>query len=537
MIKEEKTIYLLGAGSSRGYYKSSTGIHPPLASDYFSTFYELAISGDFLVKISFIVNYIKDKYQISPENLPTEFNENIETVFADLDNLLHNSLPKTKLSDEKHFIDLLQYSKAYDQFIFWFSHVLNEIQNGDVCPIFSALINSMHPNDVIMTFNWDTILDRALFDTGLWYPDDGYCINFDEILDGEWRLPRSDHSSLKLLKLHGSTNWFGPYLTRHLQTGERIALSSADTVDQIRCLVDGTNHYDCYKDRWRPNYQPFSYFFPPNNPQDTTPLMPIIIPPTKQKLFSEYKNVFQPIWDIAKNQMKEAQRLVIIGYSFPKTDIHAFSLLENFIDGSSKKQIVIVDPYPDSVSDRVSERIKGRAEIIVNKGTLSDYLGLKNVKLDYSKSQLAKLHKMEKTKSKAILNEDEFRESWIIDLLVFCNLNDVFIDISTFSGERYKNAQIIGEFATYMVTGSIPSIKEYQLTNIQLKKDDGSIVKISVSDIWLIYPVGKKPLSDNAIKNMDSTKIDDSLKEMIRDGFHCVNNEEVEYFIKRFLAS
>jgi hypothetical protein len=51
-----KTIYLLGAGASRGYFKSKAQVHPPLAKDYFKTFYNLFISRDLEVKIGFIVN-------------------------------------------------------------------------------------------------------------------------------------------------------------------------------------------------------------------------------------------------------------------------------------------------------------------------------------------------------------------------------------------------------------------------------------------------------------------------------------------------
>jgi hypothetical protein len=61
------TVYMFGAGASRGYRGSRTGVVPPLAKDYFSTFQKLAISADLEVKIGFIVNYVQDTRGISPQ--------------------------------------------------------------------------------------------------------------------------------------------------------------------------------------------------------------------------------------------------------------------------------------------------------------------------------------------------------------------------------------------------------------------------------------------------------------------------------------
>jgi hypothetical protein len=302
----------MGAGSSRGYSKSITGIQPPLASNYFSTFSNLAISGDFLVKIGFIVNYIRDVYGIPPELQPIDFDKNIEEVFANLDEYLHKSLSTIdkEIMNEHQFMELMEWTKAYDQFIFWFTHVLNEIQNGDVCPIYSKLIQISKPIDTFITFNWDTILDRALKENGSWFPDDGYQINFDSLFDKGWRETKKTVSRNKLLKLHGSTNWLSDYVTRNLQDGKRISYATENSFNKKWCVIDGSNHFDSYKDRWRAGYSPFSYFFPPNDPIDGFPLMPIIIPPTKHKMFDEYGDIFNPIWKCASSELNDAERLM-----------------------------------------------------------------------------------------------------------------------------------------------------------------------------------------------------------------------------------
>lgn len=71
------TVVILGAGASRGYSRSRTGVHPPLATNFFSTFAKLMIARDFEVKISDIVNYIRDTRGMPPEHQPTDFDENM----------------------------------------------------------------------------------------------------------------------------------------------------------------------------------------------------------------------------------------------------------------------------------------------------------------------------------------------------------------------------------------------------------------------------------------------------------------------------
>src|SRR5690348_13004670 len=133
----DATVYILGAGASHGYYKSKTNVHPPLATNYFSTFYNLFISGDLAAKIGFIINYVKDTRGLSPEEQPMKFNEDIESIFAEIDRKLRASFDNTKTSDPNHVVYSFSYVKAYDQFVFWFAHVLNEIQNGEICSIYS----------------------------------------------------------------------------------------------------------------------------------------------------------------------------------------------------------------------------------------------------------------------------------------------------------------------------------------------------------------------------------------------------------------
>ena len=95
-----------------------------------------------------------------------------------------------------------------------------------------------------------------------------------------------DESSIKLLKLHGSINW--------------------------KTNNDGSSNMESF-----------------------------IVPPTWNKSDSRIKN----LWRIAHEELKSAKRIIVIGYSFPETDIYVKSLLALALNGNKILQkIVFINP-------------------------------------------------------------------------------------------------------------------------------------------------------------------------------------------------
>ncbi|QDE47339.1 hypothetical protein EIN43_07815 [Enterobacter hormaechei] len=62
--------------------------------------------------------------------------------------------------------------KSYTQLIFIFSAVINSIQNGPISRPHSGKMLSN--DDMVATFNWDTLMDRALNSETEWTTDYGY---------------------------------------------------------------------------------------------------------------------------------------------------------------------------------------------------------------------------------------------------------------------------------------------------------------------------------------------------------------------------
>ncbi|MGD0780758.1 MAG: hypothetical protein ABR954_08310 [Dehalococcoidales bacterium] len=390
-----KTVYIFGAGASYAYDQSPTGVCPPLARGFFQAYKDLPISEDLEVRVGELINHVRDTYGLSYEKF-NSFDQDIEKFMTHLDIQLRQMAlmrPKNKKTDTPDsFIRFWQSVRVYDEMLFLIAHVLNEIQNGPVSSLYSAIVNTSGPQDIFITFNWDTLIDRSLMSLGNWSPDDGYGVPFLKIYDNGWKVPKPNAVKPRLLKLHGSTNWLVPYLTWRLDTGERCILSPNDPKgattlgidyqydpvapgagiklhignqpwiakqlpkppDRLAypiCMVNSSVYYSSYKDRWRTGYNPFSYFFPPDHPETNVPLMPLIVAPVLFKMYDEFAYVLDNLWKTSEQELKLADKITIIGYSFPKTDNRTVDLLRVAASRKEQPLVEVVNPNPENVAN------------------------------------------------------------------------------------------------------------------------------------------------------------------------------------------
>jgi len=416
------TTYILGAGASHSYADSYSGVRPPLAGGFFSTYTQLPMSEDFEVRVGDIINYIRDVHGIPWQRFNT-FNMNAEVFMTELDEkirLLANEMKLRELDDQERG-NFFTWLKAYDQMIFLFAHLLNETQNGPISKQYSKLVSICDDSDTLITFNWDTLLDRALYESGTWVPDSGYGVKFRNILDTDWREPSLQAPRFLLLKLHGSTNWLVNYVTRHLTTGERVMTTGQPTPGKIMievemgfsvkngilrshpeirkrkwgcrpipeagelsatpcCFLRGPTPFRAYKNRYRSGYEDFCYFFPPNDPIDDIPLMPLIVPPTSFKLYDEFKHVLDPLWEEAGRRITNSHRIIIIGYSFPFTDHRVVELLRPLASlGTGAPTVQVVNPSPEAICQRITGEIGLKSECVQAIAySFEDYLQLEH---------------------------------------------------------------------------------------------------------------------------------------------------------------
>lgn len=181
-----------------------------------------------------------------------------------------------------------------------------------------------------ISFNYDDFFDQALWEVEKWenlyvgpiqwHPDDGYGFfckpAFSSVIDVKHLIGRS---SMFLLKLHGSFNWY-PIL------------------GQERPYPIGTI---LHKSNWMPLHRYPSIRLPGEEVimRHLEP-DPFIIPPVFVKSDLTEQPILRLLWALAHKKLREAKRIVFIGYSFPLTDIVSTFLFNEAISEESEIEVV-----------------------------------------------------------------------------------------------------------------------------------------------------------------------------------------------------
>ena len=370
-------VLLLGAGASKAYGDSPTGVRMPIATDFFDTFEKLPISDNPWALREALYDYLHRVKRVDPYSY-LKSGIDIEQLHSEIEEWILDSA-----KDENPFEKVAKF-RPYNELVFIFAAAINEIQNGPISKAHAALAARLNKEDVVITFNWDTLMDRALAATGNWSTDSGYGFFPKSIYRNEWSAPKRsevDTSSTRLIKLHGSTNW----LTSHpIYPDGNVTFMQRAAPDTVWIFEHATQPYDCHAGRFMPGYQDFSYgYYPPNIMDDEGKpapegyvilrmrprvpwraegtagdkglvSIPLIIPPVRNKKYDFYGQLFQELWFEAEEALSKADHIVVIGYSFPKTDIRTTALFKSaFTRRNSMPKVSILDPNPAQIADKM----------------------------------------------------------------------------------------------------------------------------------------------------------------------------------------
>lgn len=170
-----------------------------------------------------------------------------------------------------------------------------------------------HKNRII-TFNYDTLIERPLLDRGVSRKK----IYFDRLSakqeDGRRRNADEKFPHPLVLKLHGSANW-------------RCTRSDLET------MIAGRADPETRVDIWSEDHA---------CPDPDDSVSPLIIPPIPNKPITA-ASIFLHLWTRAYEYLHEAKELVIVGYSCPLTDTLARTMFSHF-DAHRLERVTIVDP-------------------------------------------------------------------------------------------------------------------------------------------------------------------------------------------------
>jgi hypothetical protein len=157
--------------------------------------------------------------------------------------------------------------------------------------VFYALAKCLQPEDTIITFNWDLLMERALTEAGVDY-------NYH---------PRPN--TISLLKPHGSIDWFDRDL---VSLADRKCFSLVPEIGRIKV---------------------FTLFRPPKLRSGT---VPIIIPPAVRKVWDCLE--FDKLWRETWRALRYADEIYVLGFSLPPEDLHVRFVIRSAIRGNEKER-------------------------------------------------------------------------------------------------------------------------------------------------------------------------------------------------------
>ena len=329
-------LIVLGAGATRGA-SFVNGEHivgddggcsgtclPPLDSDFFTQLQR--IQSD---KHKDIIDAtIKDAVDLFDHN----FSITLETMFTTIE----HTLRMVELTENKWGYNWDELENKRLNLMQALAAVFEEsLTTGDTgghgsqhrdCEYHQELVQQLKQKDTIVSLNYDCLIDYALKEHGdkKWNAGYGYCLPRSggrySKLKGEdyWNpkpTPSSGTNSIRLLKLHGSL---------HFSEDNR-------------------------QDRWKLKKYPYT--------RRHRNLHFQVIPPEWNKQFD--KGIYGRIWAEAAKRIHGAETVVVIGYSFPLTDLHTSALFRVSVKAKKLRNLVIVNPDSEA---------RKRAQDILRKG-------------------------------------------------------------------------------------------------------------------------------------------------------------------------
>jgi hypothetical protein len=185
----------------------------------------------------------------------------------------------------------------------------------------------------VITFNYDTLVECAVDYRNIYLPTLAEPVAWTEVTGdvpgwpaGTMRFGATPVDTFRLLKLHGSLNWFWV-------PGDASGLSVA------RRLLPGTFEASVpYTEEDRRRQLPAR--------------VPFVVPPSATKSSYYQNRLVRELWIQAGEALQAASHASLIGYSLPMTDLTVSSMLERTL-GGTQVPVHVVDLYPDDIVGRL----------------------------------------------------------------------------------------------------------------------------------------------------------------------------------------
>ena len=371
------TVYLLGAGASRSSkFPGTQQYAPPIMKDFIKI--GRALTREYSYEPLWTL--LNQRYGITLQSLELG-NPNLEEIFTLFD-MGSQLLWYDSLEDYLAFYgDDFRFAHPKDVLSDFIYHVLSKICSGladKSCSTHDLFVQLLCPRDIIISFNYDLILDFSLKKTKRWSEYDGYgFVGFSR--------DTSVHTSdIKLLKPHGSLNWkahkkkddkdfkhphpllfSGEYDFTIVDVESEI---EKDWTDYVTVIEYGNKLWEAVpvKNRWKLSFTSLA----------SQEGMPCIVPPTVNKLTGFLRErIIRNTWSQVYKALRSGNTLVAIGYSFPSTDAHVNMMIREALNGRSEAlNIILVNP-DTSIIGKVEQLFSGLIQVVNHYENFAEFLG------------------------------------------------------------------------------------------------------------------------------------------------------------------
>jgi len=204
--------------------------------------------------------------------------------------------------------------------------------------LYDKFVSLLRPKDLILTFNYDTILEEALERNNI--PFAFYWEKLKKNKDGEIILDIKNEDVI-LLKMHGSIDWISD---KHFVSASSLAIWNREKkIFNPKCIIKG---YTRKNNELRCIYRisRLSEYLSMNEPVVESPF---IMSPSFNKIV--YLNPLKEFWHGFIGNGQWSERLIFIGFSLPEHDEYIrqplYYLVKNFESSAKEdnRRISIVD--------------------------------------------------------------------------------------------------------------------------------------------------------------------------------------------------
>lgn len=124
--------------------------------------------------------------------------------------------------------------------------------------------------------------------------------------------------------------------------------------------------------------------------------------------------------------------------------------------------------------------------------------------------------------------------------LIMLSMTGQPCDITFYNRKPLINVTIDQQVALAIMYGAGHRKLAELLSNVKLSNGES----VNIDQIWTVHPMPKEGFSDEELASLDLARGEEevgpngeTLRKMISDTYHCENEEEENYYLRRFIAS